>query len=239
MRIFVIFFILLCATPLTDPSFGQRYFVVWNVGQGQWTTWVEPGRCLHFDMGGEFFPERRIERACAGKENFVFLSHWDWDHVGLLGKARRFLKKICLARGPLGRSSRRKELLLPPPCTHSPSLQGMWIPAWAKNKKTNDLSQVFIENDFLIPGDSPQKAEKIWAAELPLQNARFLILGHHGSKTSTSEFLLRRLPRLRIAVSSARWGKYHHPHAETIHRLNKFRTPLLRTEDWGSIGFEF
>ena len=30
-----------------------KRLIVWNVGQGQWVTWVQDKVCLHFDAGGE------------------------------------------------------------------------------------------------------------------------------------------------------------------------------------------
>lgn len=61
--------------------------------------------------------------------------------------------------------------------------------------KDNDLSSVFlVQNQFLIPGDSTEKAEKIWSLDPRLPLARVFILGHHGSSTSTSEILLEHLP---------------------------------------------
>jgi competence protein ComEC len=71
-----------------------------------------------------------------------------------------------------------------------------------------------------------------------LSGSRILVLGHHGSRTSTSSLLLDHLPRLTAAVSSARFRKYGHPHARVRRDLAKRHIPLLRTEEWGNLHFE-
>jgi competence protein ComEC len=104
--------------------------------------------------------------------------------------------------------------------------------------KSNELSQVFLAAGFLLPGDSTKKEELAWGSLLPQGLPRVLILGHHGSRTSTSEFLLNHLPLLKLAISSARWRRYQHPHAQVLALLRKHKIPILRTEDWGSVWFE-
>lgn len=88
----------------------------------------------------------------------------------------------------------------------------------------------------LAPGDSSTRAETTWASTLRnLEETRYLIVGHHGSRTSTGEHLLKRLSRLRLAIASARQRRFGHPHPEVLERLSRHHIPLLRTEDWGNI----
>ncbi|WP_148278821.1 ComEC/Rec2 family competence protein [Bdellovibrio bacteriovorus] len=214
-----------------------HYFVIWNVGQGQWVSEVSPLRCRHFDMGGEFFPWARLRFACAEKENQVFLSHWDWDHIGALSKdfqIRPF--RFCLALPPLGKSSRYKMRLVKalPLCLQKD------LPVWtpALNKDSNAESHVLRAGPVLLPGDSPKSQELLWRQQSFVRTSTVLVLGHHGSKTSTSTELLTSLPHLRQAVTSARWSRYKHPHPSVVQRLQVSRVPLLRTEDWGHIWIE-
>jgi beta-lactamase superfamily II metal-dependent hydrolase len=104
----------------------------------------------------------------------------------------------------------------------------------------NLLSHVFVAKSpfggILVSGDSPQRAEKIWAVDLPRGIDKY-ILGHHGSRTSTSDYLLRQLPQLNFAISSARKKRYGHPHIEVIRKLHEQNVPLLQTEKWGSFSF--
>jgi competence protein ComEC len=238
--------ILLSPTVISKEALFKSSFIVWNVGQGQWTTLVDSQFCYHFDMGGERSPLSQVKRVCAEKENRIYLSHWDWDHISFALKAQKILKKACLAIPPLGKSSAYKMRILKAykkcdlPSTADISLQELthFTPE-DLGKKTNDLSHVLVaEKSILIPGDSTSQQEKIWSYEKGLLQTRLLVLGHHGSKTSTSDELLSHLPRLKIAVASARQARYGHPHFEVLERLKKYRVPVLRTEDWGNIWFQ-
>jgi len=239
MKLFVFLVITFSASLLKDlPPHG--YFVVWNVGQGQWTTAVGFETCRHFDAGGEFFPWRKILRVCGEKKNVFFFSHWDWDHIGAL--ARKTLQALdsCRAVSPLGKApSRQKEKLLNSLPSCSAELWGkvfVWKSSSAKN--ANERSTVFTYTGVLLPGDSPASQERIWNNAIAPLRPRLLVLGHHGSKTSTSPALLESLPSVHTAVSSARWARYHHPHPAVEARLKRARIALLRTEDWGHIWFE-
>jgi competence protein ComEC len=238
--LFLSLLLLASATPLgTEPAFRQL-FVVWNIGQGQWATWVRGDVCHHFDMGGEKMPARKIKSLCRDRENRIYLSHWDWDHVGFAGKARRLFPRVCLALAPEGPSSPRKMNLLKglPACPALPEeIRSLYRAEPSKN--SNDLSHVLLVGGrILIPGDSTTKQEKIWDQVSGMGGVGLLLLGHHGSRTSTSEDLLRTLSSLKMAVASARFRKYGHPHAEVITRLRAHHVPLLRTEDWGNLWFE-
>jgi len=214
----------------------RRELIVWNVGQGQWVTFVEGGMCWHVDMGGEFAPWPEIQHLCRARENVVSLSHWDRDHISFAGAARTRLPHICLLNRPEGVSSVNKSRMIDalPHCTfHSPFAQ--WSdPA---GKTANAKSWVVEWHHVLAPGDSPRGEEARWIWHLPLDQVTILVLGHHGSRTSTSPELLAHLPALREAVSSARFRRYGHPHVEVVEELRRAHVPLLRTEEWGTIHF--
>jgi len=62
-----------------------------------------------------------------------------------------------------------------------------------------------------------------------------LKVGHHGSKTSTSEKFLGLVnPGLAI-ISAGKNNKYGHPHQEVTERLSVFEIPILRTDEKGAI----
>lgn len=229
----IIGLIFLSASPLKNQSF-RHLLVVWNTGQGQWVSVINPNDCLHFDVGGEIFPWKKLADLCGKKENKLFLSHWDWDHIGALAKWPPW--PTCLALSPIGTSSPRKMNLLKKFKLCQESDVPHWTPALSKD--SNSESHVVSYERFLIPGDSPKTQERIWKNQSWVSQSQVLILGHHGSRTSTSNELLERLPHLRMAIASARWRKYHHPHPETVALLNQHHIPVISTEDWGSIWFE-
>lgn len=240
--------LLFSPTTMRLDSLSQPQFIVWNIGQGQWTTLVTDSECQHFDVGGEFNVTTRVEKLCAQKLNRIFLSHWDWDHVGLLDKLKKSRLALCLAGRPLGEASKRKQDLLQnlATCHIGASAQIIYKPQTSPSdlrrgarRGANHLSQVWWVKDalVLIPGDSTTHEEHIWAGAVPVAT-RGLVLGHHGSRTSTSPVLLSHTKHLKWAVSSARHHRYGHPHQQVVDELKRNKIPLLRTEDWGHLHFE-
>ena len=237
---FIVLLISFSGTPVRQDSPG-KYMVIWNVGQGQWATAVTPDRCLHFDLGGEFFPLKKISQTCGRKKNQAFLSHADWDHLSALKKLKsgRILPKFCIAQMPKVIASKQKNILLNffPNCAHklvSPEVQ---IYQSHSTKSANDASNVFGYDKFLLPGDSTRSQEILWKDLAWASKSKVLVLGHHGSNTSTSPELLAQLQDLKWAISSARWARYHHPSSQVVSLLRKSRVPMLKTEDWGNIWY--
>ena len=237
LAVFLICF--LSGARLKDSSSFHAEFVVWNIGQGQWTTWITPQTCFHYDIGGERDLSKKVALRCREKNNQVFLSHWDQDHVGLIKKYRKLVPDVCLFNYPLGKPSAGKLRLVQgiPLCPQLP-VAAKRVFAGREGKGSNDTCQVFtiLNNKILIPGDSTKQEEKIWAPDLSPAISG-LVLGHHGSRSSSSELLLQHLPHLRWAVASARKIRYGHPHPEVVARLREHHIPLLKTEDWGSLHF--
>lgn len=210
-------------------------FVVWNVGQGSWSTLFWREQCLHFDMGGEFFP-RPVSDYCRQRKNYLFLSHDDWDHVSFIPRVQTW-PSICLAKSPrrISSPSREKFLKKLKPC---PSTNWVQEIAFTPDGSTaNDLSRVYWlpQLKILLPGDSTQKQEKRWGRFFEQGSIKWWLLGHHGSQTSNSRFLIDRVHRVRGAVASARFQRYGHPHAKVIGRLRSSGIPALTTQDWGNI----
>jgi competence protein ComEC len=235
------------ATIIRKDDFHQNQFIIWNIGQGQWATLVEQRFCQHYDMGGEKPPSfDQLISLCGQKKNVLYLSHWDWDHMSFIGRAQKILPALCLQIPPRGtpqgkgRLQKHKRRILKelPLCQ-----QNEQIPMTIYNgndrlsANANTYSRVLISKNILIPGDSTKQQEKIWLHNPHLASVKGLVLGHHGSHTSTGERLLQRLPHLQWAVASARQKKYGHPHKEVIQLLKRYRVPLLRTEDWGNLRF--
>jgi competence protein ComEC len=218
----------------------QRWLIVWNVGQGQFVTMTDERGCWHFDIGGEFAPWTAVMSECRGRRNFVSLSHWDWDHVGMVGTAARFLPNACLLLPPPGengKSPRKMRQLKNLRACHETAPFSSWT--GSLHSSTNASSRVVYWQQVLVPGDSPIDQEKLWIHSFKnLERARILILGHHGSQTSTGKDLLKALTSVRLAIASSRHRRYGHPHMKTQNALRARAIPLLTTEEWGTIRVE-
>lgn len=218
------------------PEFFPR-LIVWNVGQGLWLTLSDSSGCWHFDMGGEKAPIDAVARLCRTRPNFVTLSHWDSDHISMISSARQALPRLCRMNTPLGRPSPPKQAMVErvPLCPKAPP-----YPFWEEVRaSSNGMSRVVSWRGILMPGDSSSAEEKIWIENLRgVESARVLILGHHGSQSSTSKELLNRAGNLKLAIASARKRRFGHPHRRVKESLMDFRVPLLTTEEWGHIVIE-
>lgn len=241
------FLIVLLRVSTLTPGDLIDHWVAWNVGQGQWVTHIENSLCTHYDVGGELGSFARVRKKlqplCLQKQNRLLLSHWDFDHYSNIKNLARIAPSLCWLSQPKEQSEKKTALDIQQLALRSCLDQDLftqqkkfWRPENFKN--SNDSSGVYWQNGVLLPGDSPQPAEKKWLPSLQKPaEVRVLILGHHGSHTSTSELLLNRLPGLKMAIASARYQKYHHPSHLTLKRLQKHRIPVLRTEDFGDIHF--
>jgi competence protein ComEC len=229
------------------PLQNIKALVIWNVGQGSWATKLGDDACSHFDIGGEFANLKRIQNFCSFRKQYLFISHWDWDHFSFLKKFVSENNDICIKSPSPPETSKKAWIqeFLPrlPPCSSQHLQKSVQIIYEPENRMTgpplrsNDESIIYFSSGFLFPGDSPGHIEKRWKSHLNRQEVKFLLLGHHGSKSSTSEDLLRALPHLRGAIVSSRWGKYGHPHPIVVDRLRKRKIPILQTEKWGNIWY--
>lgn len=214
--------------------------IIWDVGQGQWVSFSENLFCLHMDMGGERMDWLSLRKECGRKRNYLFLTHGDWDHVNFIKKARTHLKKLCLFGRPLEKISSKKEKMLGmiPVCEPRkfPFLKKVLPPSSRRKKlSSNDLSVIYVLfRKFLNPGDSTRRQEKNWVKKIP-SSVIWLLLGHHGSQTSTSPFLLKKLPQIQQAFVSSRKRRYGHPHKKVLFYLKKQKIPLLETDVWGNL----
>lgn len=235
-------------TTRVSNGYSSRLFV-WNVGQGQWLTWVHDNRCLHFDMGGEFAPLKRIQKLCQFRKNSLYLTHADSDHIRYIWWSIKNLSDLCLIAKPQEALSFKKAQLIQKLniCPTQKLTQAEEIHFNFKIfKNANDLSRVFLlkgaEKAVLIPGDASAFSERLWAAKIKLltikQKVYGLVLGHHGSRTSTSELLIKNLPNLFLTISSARKKRYGHPHPIVRARLKNKGLPLTTTEAWGNLILE-
>lgn len=218
--------------------------VFWNVGQGQWITVVSADTCRHYDFGGEisYWQKNKnlLLKLCRDKQNILHLSHADLDHYAYYPLLLKSLKNICWhevdhAAIPAKRKPRKIPLCLEQNPYGITSRQHLRLYNPTNFRSKNDSSKVYAFKNLLLPGDSPKKHEKIWAPKLKDPKSFTLLqLGHHGSRSSSSDLLFKNLSQIKMAIAQARKKRFNHPHPETAQRLKKYRIPLLTTEDWGN-----
>lgn len=233
----MVFFCVLFKISMAHTPVIKSYWIIRNVGQGLWVTRVENSRCIHYDFGGERIKliqlTRRFRADCQFKKNILNLSHPDYDHYSFKNMIVSQSKNVCWNTLPHGGFFLKGST---PFCDKENSHVLFYTKA---EKAKNNNSVVMHHFPFLLPGDSTIKMEKSWARTKKFQssNYKYLILGHHGSLTSTGNFLISRLKPIKLAIASSRYLKYKHPHPSLVQRLKKNKIPLISTEDWGNLVF--
>ncbi len=109
----------------------------------------------------------------------------------------------------------------------------------------NSLTFIITKNDsdnYLFLGDATKESEKYmfekenYSDEIyyKLKNLKAVQIGHHGSKTSSSDLLFLNINPC-IAIISSKKSVYNHPSKETIDILNKYKFDIRITEKEGAI----
>ena len=111
----------------------------------------------------------------------------------------------------------------------------------ASLKNTNDASiaaKLFYgENKILLVGDAEEKTEyQLINSGVDLKS-QILQVGHHGSKSSTSENFLKAVnPEIAI-IQVGKNNRYGHPAQEVLGRLKNISAKIFRTDLDGDIEF--
>lgn len=103
----------------------------------------------------------------------------------------------------------------------------------------NDSSQIYYakykDTTMLLTGDASIKSETILLKNYDLGEIDILKVGHHGSKTSTSDLLLQTIKPKLALISCGLDNKFGHPHQEVISKFKKYQIPYLTTAEKGTI----
>ena len=185
----------------------------------------------------------------------VMLSHGDEDHVGNLKAIAKHLtiRQLIIGKGmetiPLMQEMKKKY----------PKIQWRLVLAgdeWKWNETTwkvlwpKDLSHAENEDSILalvtvmkqtilLTGDASEKVEEAVVKDNPHLQFTILKAGHHGSRTSSGEALLKLVqPRLAF-ISCGKHNHYGHPSPETLERLKATGAIIFRTDQDGQIRLRF
>lgn len=96
------------------------------------------------------------------------------------------------------------------------------------------LKLTYKEKSFLFMGDAETLSEKEITGDV---QADVLKVGHHGSRTSTSQAFLNKVNPSYAVISVGLNNDYKHPHQEVIDRLEKKNIKIYRTDQNGDIIF--
>ena len=106
-------------------------------------------------------------------------------------------------------------------------------------EESNDNSIAILlehgNNRFYFEGDAGEQEENdILNTGIPVL-ADVYKIGHHGSKTSTSDAMLSAVHPTYAVISVGVGNSYGHPNAETLNKLRANKVQVFRTDEQGTI----
>lgn len=111
------------------------------------------------------------------------------------------------------------------------------VSSWATNDGSVVARLSYGNTSIMLTGDSTMKTEKIILEENSEARLKSTILkvGHHGSRTSSSDSFVKAVAPVYALISNGKDNKYGHPHKETLDTLAQFVVKVLRTDLLGAI----
>jgi competence protein ComEC len=111
-----------------------------------------------------------------------------------------------------------------------------------ENQKIKDVDDtsivarlIFGDDSFLFTGDASQSVEKQLVGKGIFIESDILKVGHHGSKTSSSQGFIEKVSPEIAVISVGKDNKYGHPNLETLDTLAKYGIRIFRTDEQGDI----
>lgn len=236
-----------------EPLEGECRITVLDVGQGQCILLQSEGKNFLVDCGGSHDETAADEAASLllsqgiARLDGLIITHYDRDHAGGAMYLLSRVKADCLYLPNCADEDGLAEgLYAYPGPVHT--VDGDTLVTFgttkitlipSKSRLSNNESGMCVlyqtENcDILITGDRSAAGERELIESMTLPELEVLIVGHHGSKYSTSrELLIKTSPE--YAIISVGENSYGHPTQEVLQRLRDFGCEILRTDQNGTI----
>lgn len=154
----------------------------------------------------------------------------EWRHVRQVAKADG-VQILPLRRGVPGVSIGGTQIRVLAP---SPDYQAGDA---ANNNDSLVIEITYRHRSILLTGDAERPAESDMLESGLLHPVTLLKVGHHGSKTSSSEEFLSALNPQFAIISDGYMNQFHHPNPTVLERLATHHSIVLRTDQRGLITF--
>jgi competence protein ComEC len=249
----LLLFLPLLRPPLRVPAEGAFQAWVLDVGQGLSVLLRTREHALVYDAGarypsgfdlGEAVVLPSIHALGISRLDMLMISHGDNDHAG---GAEAVADAFPQATRYAGEPARMR--LPTQQCVAGQSWQWDGVrfrvlsPARGDGDRDNDSSCVLLVEGrggrLLLTGDISSKVEPQVAAALGPGPRPFMLVPHHGSKTSSgAAFIAAVQPPL--ALVSAGWrNRFGHPKPEVLARYAAAHVPVFNTAVQGAIPLEY
>lgn len=245
--------IALCVCLLASfmPSLmGEMRVSVLDVGQGECVLLQSDGMTYLVDCGGDY-DEGTADKAVQilrsqgiSHIDGLIITHLDEDHCG---GAALFLTQIPadviylpkngesdLRKNPNSVTITENTVLS---CgktrlTMSPGMDG-------ESENDGGICVLFQKEncDILILGDRSVAGEEYLLEQMELPEIEVLVVGHHGSKTSTGDAILSQTRPEWAVISSGKDNSYGHPAQQVLEKLEEYDCRIWRTDLQGTFTY--
>ncbi len=247
-------------------SCSDRLYMI-DVGQGDSFLLISKNKTMLIDTGGvmEYYnePWKKYEKQnrasyiisflrCLGitKLDYLVLTHGDYDHAG---EALNLMKTISVGvvlfnnnklndlEKQIWHNSLNKYKLK----EQDQIILGNFHIQVLSNTYTdeNDSSLVLLatisNKKILFMGDASIKSENYILDNYNISNITILKVGHHGSKTSSSESFIKTTNPTYALISAGIDNKFNHPNKEVVKRLKDNQTIIYDVRKNGMVMFDF
>ncbi len=251
--------VIIAANALRAASLPGYTLTVLDVGQGQsiavtsgrYTALIDCGSISGEDAGE--IAERYVRSLGRDRVDALILTHYHADHAGGVERLLAALDvKKLLAPLPRNDESDLDEQVLA--AAEKAGCQVEYItrstvfplgdasvtlypPLGRETENERGLMACVSQADFdtLITGDAPAALERQLIESFTLPDIECLVVGHHGSATSTCDALLDALTPETAVISVGENNTYGHPTQAVLERLEARGIDILRTDLLGTI----
>ena len=228
----------------------NNYYVYFlDVGQGDMSVIKYKDECIVIDTGPSNVYKstykitdnhiKFLHSIGANNIDLLIISHGDNDHIGnanyLIDNFN--VKNIMINKGEINESER----LLPKNkiVNNYKSKMKFYILEHAlfDNENSNSIVNYLVAYDrkFIFMGDGSKETELDIVNKYNI-NADVIKIGHHGSKTSSDEYFIKKINPIYSIISVGKNNRYGHPNEEVLDTLNDSK--IYRTDQDGSIMFK-
>lgn len=236
---------------------GDLTVQVLDVGQGLSILAESDGHYLLYDggdRGASSFVVAYLEDQGVSELDYVIASHYDADHIsGLVGALNVYDTEVVLAPdyetdSQIYDSFQEKAAAQGLTVTHPEPGDSYELgnasftvlsPIQDEYSDDNDYSVAIRLEDgdtsFLFTGDASVDSEAEMIASGEALQSDVLVLGHHGSSTSSSGAFLDAVDPSAAVVSCGLSNSYGHPHREIMEAIQSRGCDLYRTDLQGTL----
>lgn len=242
--IFVLYIFVVKNINIIDNNY-YVYFL--DVGQGDMSVIKYKDECIVIDTGPSSMYTYKItdnhikflHSIGVNNIDLLVISHGDNDHIGnanyLIDNFN--VKNIIINKGEINES----EKLLPKNkiVNNYKSKMKFYILEHTlfDNENSNSIVNYLVAYDikFIFMGDGSKETELDIVNKYNI-NADVIKIGHHGSKTSSDEYFIKKINPIYSIISVGKNNRYNHPNIETLNSIKN--TKVFRTDKDGTISFK-